>query len=67
MAKRSATIVGVILVVVAAVVISAVCRTVCVELYTVAPQQMENTLLAGDRVVVRSDMFIRIVESGSAC
>lgn len=52
MAKRSATIVGVILVVLAVVVISAVCRTVCVELYTVAPQQMENTLLAGDRVVV---------------
>lgn len=35
-----------------AIVISVACRTYCVELYTVAPQQMENTLLAGDRVVV---------------
>lgn len=52
MAQPRATFVGVLLVLLAAFVISAACRTFCVELYTVAPQQMENTLLAGDRVVV---------------
>lgn len=52
MAKRGATIIRVVCVLLVALVISAACRTFCVELYTVAPQQMENTLLAGDRVLV---------------
>ena len=52
MAHRRATFVGVVLVLLVALVISAACRTFCVELYTVAPQQMENTLLPGDRVLV---------------
>lgn len=45
-------ILRVILIVLAAFIISAVCRTFCLELYTVAPRQMENTLLPGDRVLV---------------
>lgn len=35
-----------------AIVVTVACRAFLVELYTVAPQQMEKTLLSGDRVVV---------------
>lgn len=52
MTQPRTTFIGVALVLLVALIISVACRTFCVELYTVAPQQMENTLLAGDRVVV---------------
>lgn len=52
MAKRRNHIAKAALILVVALVIAGICRTFCVESYKVAPAQMENTLLAGDRVCV---------------
>lgn len=52
MSFRGTTIAWSIAVIISALLLAVVCRMFVVELYTVAPQQMEQTLLAGDRVVV---------------
>ena len=52
MARTRTSIGYVIIVIVVALIVAAVCRATLLELYTVAPQQMENTLLPGDRVMV---------------
>lgn len=53
-----------ILLIVAALFVAATCRTLLVELYTVAPGQMENCLLAGDRVMVEKWHYgIRLPQS----
>lgn len=52
MGRRRSIIIYVIVIFTVAIVLTALCRTYVVELYRVAPQQMENTLLQGDRVLV---------------
>lgn len=52
MSHRGSTILWGMAVVVVALLLAALCRIFVVEMYTVASQQMENTLLPGDRVLV---------------
>lgn len=52
MSHRGSTILWGVAVVVVALLLAVLCRMFVVEMYTVAPQQMENTLLPGDRVLV---------------
>lgn len=52
MAKKRNHIAKAILILAVALAIAGICRTFCVEFYRVAPAQMENTLLAGDRIYV---------------
>ena len=52
MAQKRNHIAKAILILVVALAIAGICRTFCVEFYRVAPAQMENTLLAGDRICV---------------
>ena len=52
MSRRGSTILWSVAVVVVALLLAVLCRIFVVEMYTVAPQQMENTLLPGDRVLV---------------
>lgn len=52
MSHRGSTILWGIAVVVVALLSAVLCRVFVVEMFTVAPQQMENTLLPGDRVLV---------------
>lgn len=52
MARTRTSIGFVLTVIVIALIVAALCRATLLELYTVAPQQMENTLLPGDRVMV---------------
>ncbi|MBR5843513.1 MAG: signal peptidase I [Bacteroidaceae bacterium] len=52
MSRRGSTILWGVAVVLVALLLTALCRIFVVEMYTVAPQQMENTLLPGDRVLV---------------
>lgn len=52
MAKKRNHIAKAIFILVAALAIAGICRTFWVEFYRVAPAQMENTLLAGDRICV---------------
>lgn len=52
MSGRGSTILRSVAVVVVALLLAVLCRIFVVEMYTVAPQQMEGTLLPGDRVLV---------------
>ena len=52
MSRIGSTILYLLAVVAVALLLTVVCRICFVEMYTVAPQQMENALLAGDRVLV---------------
>lgn len=52
MARAHKTILRTLLIVIVALIVAAVCRSYVFELYTVAPQQMENALVAGDRLIV---------------
>ena len=52
MSHRGSTILWGIAVVAVALLSAVLCRVFVVEMFTVAPQQMENTLLPGDRVLV---------------
>ncbi len=64
MGRRRSIIINVIVIFAVAVVLAALCRTYVVELYRVAPQQMENTLLQGDRVWVEKWHYgIRLPQS----
>lgn len=52
MARTRTSVLFLLTVIIVALIVAAVCRATLLELYTVAPQQMENTLLPGDRVMV---------------
>lgn len=52
MSQRRVSIVQVLLILVIAFLVTWLSRLFVIELYTVAPLQMENTLLPGDRVLV---------------
>ncbi|MBO7318274.1 MAG: signal peptidase I [Bacteroidales bacterium] len=52
MLRRGSTILWGVAVVVVALLFASLCRIFVVEMFTVAPQQMENTLLPGDRILV---------------
>ena len=52
MSRRSSTIISVVTVAVVAVLLAVMCRAFVAEMFIAAPQQMEKTLLPGDRVIV---------------
>lgn len=64
MSSRRSVVVNISIIFAVAILVTILCRSFLVELYNVAPCQMENTLLKGDRVIVTKWQYgIRLPQS----